>query len=202
MVMGSDDENRTSWYEELPLLLERETFNANTATSINDVLLWAPEHEEASFVSGGRWNIQKMLPPLMPSLGTEAGSPVRHVYERMTQMTELRLDYQRSMKPFPLAGTILLLVAIAILILSGDYYYNLTIKTAGWEDSLKKFEQTSGRQVNDTDQGRRGEGVKQAYEVLRQLTVPWENLFQAVESSTDQEIGFAGYGAGYRKTCR
>ena len=64
----------TSWYEELPLLLERETFNANTATSINDVLLWAPEHEEASFVSGGRWNIQKMLPPLMPSLGTEAGS--------------------------------------------------------------------------------------------------------------------------------
>jgi len=110
----------------------------------------------------------------------------------MMPMNRLRLDYQRSMKPFPLAGTILLLVAIAILILSGDYYYNLTIKTAGWEDSLKKFEQTSGRQVNDTDQGRRGEGVKQAYEVLRQLTVPWENLFQAVESSTDQEIALLG----------
>jgi hypothetical protein len=56
------------WQEELPLLLERETFNACAGSGINDVLLWTPEHEGASFVSGGRWNVQHMQPLLMPSL--------------------------------------------------------------------------------------------------------------------------------------
>lgn len=62
------------WHEELPLLLEREAFNANIETGINDVLLWAPEHEEASSIPGGRWKIQKLQPPFMPSLSPELGS--------------------------------------------------------------------------------------------------------------------------------
>lgn len=103
-------------------------------------------------------------------------------------MNRLRLDYQRSMKPFPLAGAILLLMAIAMLILIGDYYYDLTVRTASWEDSLKKFEQTSGGRADDAEQGRWAGDIKQANEVLRQLTTPWEGLFKAVESSTDAKV--------------
>jgi hypothetical protein len=62
------------WHEELPRLLEREAFNANVDSDINDVLLWAPEHEEAPLVLGGRWKIQNLQPRWMPALGTEAAS--------------------------------------------------------------------------------------------------------------------------------
>ena len=110
------------------------------------------------------------------------------------QMIRLRLDYQRSIKPFPLAGGILLLAAIATLILTGGYYYQLTVKIADWESSLKKFEQASGRQVTGPYQEMRGVflDIKQANEILRQLTLPWEHLFRAVESSTDPEITLLG----------
>ncbi len=61
------------WQEELPRLLERETFNAGMETSVSDVLLWAPEHEETTFASG-QWKIRHMRPPRLPSLGPEIGS--------------------------------------------------------------------------------------------------------------------------------
>lgn len=64
----------SNWHEELPLLLEREAFNANIETGINDVLLWAPEHGEIPQVPGGRWKIQNLQPRRMPGLGTEAAS--------------------------------------------------------------------------------------------------------------------------------
>ncbi len=109
-------------------------------------------------------------------------------------MIRLRLDYQRSMKPIPLAGAILLAAAVAVSILTGSYYYGLTSKTADWQDSLQKFEQASGRQAAGPYQELRGEflDIKQASEVLRQLTLPWENLFHAVESSTDRQIALLG----------
>jgi hypothetical protein len=62
------------WQEELPMLLEREAFNVCAGTDISDVLLWAPEHDAASFVSCGRWNVQHMQPSLMPSLSPELES--------------------------------------------------------------------------------------------------------------------------------
>lgn len=110
------------------------------------------------------------------------------------QMSRLRLDYQRNMKPFPVAGTALLLLATAILILAGGYYYHLTLKTSDWEIRLKKFGQAAGTDVKAGHPEMRGmvQDIRQANEVLRQLTLPWENLFHAVEASTDRKITLLG----------
>lgn len=64
----------SNWHEELPLLLEREAFNANIETGINDVLLWAPEHGEIPQIPGGRWKIQNLQPQRVPGIGAEAAS--------------------------------------------------------------------------------------------------------------------------------
>lgn len=61
-----------NWHEELPRLLEREAFNANVESEVNDVLLWAPELEETLVVPGGRWRIQNLQPRRMPGLDSEA----------------------------------------------------------------------------------------------------------------------------------
>ncbi len=59
------------WQEELPLFLDRESLNADMETHVNEVFLWAPEHEDEPAVSSGRWKIHNLQPELMPSLSPE-----------------------------------------------------------------------------------------------------------------------------------
>jgi hypothetical protein len=106
-------------------------------------------------------------------------------------MTSLRLDYQRCMQPFPLAGTVLLSFAVAITVLTGGYYFSLSADSKALEDSLKKFEQTADAPTRSSHPEKSGD-IKQASEVLRQLTLPWEDLFQAVESSTIPQVTLLG----------
>lgn len=59
------------WQEELPRFLDRESLNADIESHIDDVFLWAPEHEGEPPVCGGHWKIQNLQPALMPSLYPE-----------------------------------------------------------------------------------------------------------------------------------
>lgn len=103
-------------------------------------------------------------------------------------MSQLRLDYQRSMKPFPWGGVLLLVLALAALIATGIHYRGLNAQAALWESKAEQIERAAQRQPSG---GRSGERmavalaleVKRANEVLRQLSVPWEALFQTVESA-------------------
>ena len=108
-------------------------------------------------------------------------------------MPKLHLDYQRSMKPFPWGGLLLLVVALAALIATGTHYRALSAQTALWESMVERIERAVQRQLPG---GRSGERmavalaleVKHANEVLRQLSVPWEGLFQTVESAGGKDV--------------
>ncbi len=104
-------------------------------------------------------------------------------------MNKLHLDYHRNTKP-PMAGAILLLISIAAAMLAWGQYHRLTSGIDAWEDSRKKLEKVSGKQAQGNAQDARGpfQDMKQANEVLRQIALPWEKLFLAVESSTDPEV--------------
>ena len=106
----------------------------------------------------------------------------------MTTMDKLRLDYQRSMKPFPAAGVILLLAVTALLALAGDYYYQLNVKAEAWEDSLSGEASAASAAADAAIRGGQAGDIRLANEVLRQLTLPWEDLFSAVESSTNARV--------------
>lgn len=109
------------------------------------------------------------------------------------QMTILRLDYQRSMKPFPVEGTILLVLAMVALALTGGYYYRLDAQMAGLEASQGKFERAARRANGKPREAREVmQEIRHANEVLRQLSLPWQNLFQAVESSASREVTLLG----------
>lgn len=115
-------------------------------------------------------------------------------HERVTQMPLLRLDYQRSVKPFPLEGAVLLLLSIVVLSLTGGYYYRLAMKAAELEASQNKLERAASRRAGGMHRDAREvmQEVKHANEVLRNLSLPWGNLFQAVESSTGQDVTLLG----------
>lgn len=107
-------------------------------------------------------------------------------------MSALRLDYQQS-RPFPWGGAILLALALGVLLMSVAWYRELESQAAGWEAKAARLEVPARRQAPDVRIGGRAAEtlaleVKQANEVLRQLSLPWEGLFQAVEMSGDKDV--------------
>lgn len=107
-------------------------------------------------------------------------------------MQVLHLDYQRSSQ-FPLAGSVLLALALAGLVVIGTYYRNLSDRAAGLEAKVEQVERLAhrGRTGGKID-GRVADGFKDemmhANQVLRQLSFPWGKLFNAVESSGSKDV--------------
>jgi hypothetical protein len=115
-------------------------------------------------------------------------------------MAMLHLDYQQE-RPFHWAGPVLLALALAALALTVAYYLELNDRAAGWEARLEQAELRQGLRPSAKNSagnpagifaGRGQAGlaleVGRANEVVRQLTLPWEQLFQAVESAGSKHI--------------
>lgn len=103
-------------------------------------------------------------------------------------MSELRLEYQPS-PPFPLAGSVLFALAVGMLMLTGAYYLKLSDQTISWETKLERMKSkgtapvSAGRIEDAASQADLALEVNAANAVLRQLTVPWDDFFGALESS-------------------
>lgn len=108
-------------------------------------------------------------------------------------MSKLSLDYQRSMQPFPWGGLLLLALVLAALIATGMHYRDLNAQAALWESRANQVERAARRQLSG---GQSGEHmavdlaleVKRANDVLRQLSMPWDGLFQTVESVGGKDV--------------
>lgn len=103
-------------------------------------------------------------------------------------MNELQLDYQ-NIRALPWGGILLLIFALAILVTTGVHYQNLSAQTALLETRAEKIERAAKKQF---PRGRSSDGmakeVKRANEVLRQLSLPWGNLFQTIESASTKNV--------------
>lgn len=108
-------------------------------------------------------------------------------------MSELQLDYQSGMKPFPREGWILLFLALTLLLTTVIHFHNLSTQTALLETRVEKIERAAKKQYPG---GRSSEGmakeVKRANEVLRQLSLPWGGLFQTIESAGTKNVALLG----------
>jgi hypothetical protein len=106
----------------------------------------------------------------------------------------VRLDYQRPSRPFPWAGTALFVMALTALALIGGYYYDITQKTERLEAGARQIARASfktmwpdHRDVRETDLE-----IQHANDLLQQISLPWEKLFQAVESSAGMDVTLLG----------
>lgn len=107
-------------------------------------------------------------------------------------MTALWLDYQQDRPPRRM-GLALLALALVSAMFTGIYYLEVNEQAALWERTLERVERSHGwRPVAGRSAGREAEDValevKRANEILRQLTLPWDEFFLAVESSAGKKI--------------
>jgi len=102
----------------------------------------------------------------------------------------IRLDYQSSQKPFPWAGVVLLVTALLSLALSGAFYRSTLEQIGYWESRSGLAERAAGRQMGGTQREMADMAleIKHANEVLNQITLPWDRLFQAVEWSSGKDV--------------
>ena len=107
-------------------------------------------------------------------------------------MSELRLDFQNP-GPFPWVGVVLLVMALASLSLTAFYFFRLSDRVHALEAQL------SISQGQDTARASKvrsmtsspadlAQEVKNANDALRHLSVPWDDLFRAVESSGSNKV--------------
>lgn len=109
-------------------------------------------------------------------------------------MRVLQLDYQRVYKPVPWLGMGVLVAALAALALMGSYYRTLDQQVVLWESKLDRIERMSSQRALAsrplTEQAVRAQMLElnQANLVVRQLSLPWNALFNAVETTSGQNI--------------
>lgn len=103
-------------------------------------------------------------------------------------MTVLHLDYQPD-TPFPWLGIVLLVAALCALTVTGAYYKKYSGQLAVWEAKAERAnDRRAAGRASARGEVNLAQEVKNANDVLRHLGVPWESLFQALESSGNRNI--------------
>lgn len=87
----------------------------------------------------------------------------------------------------------MLVLALIALALTGLYYHDLSNKVGRWEAHAERMKHASQHQILISRSGKRmpedlALEVKNANKALLQLSLPWERLFQAVESAGSKEV--------------
>lgn len=120
-------------------------------------------------------------------------------------MRAIRLDYQRSRRPFPWLGLGVLVSALAAMALMGSDYRTLSQRTEQWEARVERDAQLAGHRARAlrpaSAQAAREQALEVQYanQVLRQLSLPWDTLFRAVESAGDKNIALLSMEPDLRK---
>lgn len=118
-------------------------------------------------------------------------------------MRRLDLDFQRKSPPLSSSGVVLLLVA---LLLGGKLFVDfreMSAEVERGEAKLARLERLTGHKAPRIDKKDKGDAylveTKRANEVINQLTLPWDQLFTAVEEAADKDVALLAIQPDRRK---
>lgn len=99
-------------------------------------------------------------------------------------MSKLQLDYQGNIRSSA-AGKVFLIFSVLMVILTVSYYLRLNDHA---KQTIVPSDGHAPRSLTSAEHKDLAREVADANEVLRQLSVPWESLFQAVEVSGANKV--------------
>jgi Tfp pilus assembly protein PilN len=117
-------------------------------------------------------------------------------------MRRLELDFQRKSMPVSGAGVVLLIAALLLGATLYVDYRDLAVEVDQGEAKLARLERLTGHKAprpvkKDTDLS--AAETKRAVEVMGQLTLPWDELFAAVEDAAGKDVALLAIQPDRRK---
>jgi Tfp pilus assembly protein PilN len=104
-------------------------------------------------------------------------------------MRPIELDFVRRARHWPVWGIVLLIVGAGVLTQAVVTERALAGRIALSESKLALLTRHgAGHGVNSGDAQNVEQEIRQANDILQQLTLPWSALFKAVEGANDKEI--------------
>lgn len=108
-------------------------------------------------------------------------------------MRALHLDYQQVYRPFPTLGVLLLVCASLVAFLTARQYLDFTERLARWEERADEVERIARKKelVLKTSPQNKEQTVREvnrANEILRRITLPWNELFGTVEAVLSKDV--------------
>ena len=112
-------------------------------------------------------------------------------------MRHLSLDYLRDDPTQHRVGLMMVAVAVVSVVAMGIYYWNLTIQSARLEAAVAKAEQKlhlghAGMMTSAISAQQAVVEIKEANEVIMQMSLPWNELFSALEEANSNNIALLG----------
>lgn len=112
-------------------------------------------------------------------------------------MRHLSLDYLRDDQTQHRVGMIMIALAMAVVVVMGIYYRSLTVQSARLQESVAKAEQKlhlghTGMMTSALDAQQAVVEIKDANEVIMQMSLPWNELFSALEEANSNNIALLG----------
>jgi hypothetical protein len=106
-------------------------------------------------------------------------------------MQPLSLDYQRKARRANRQGLLVLLLGVIAMLVVGDYVIQVNREKGDLEGVLATTERKRApvaRGTSERDTKRSAEDLKLADSIAQRLTVPWSDLFDALETSSTSAI--------------
>jgi Tfp pilus assembly protein PilN len=119
-------------------------------------------------------------------------------------MRALYLDYKRSDPTRHRAGMGVLALAVAVIAVMGMHYLKLSAQAEQLDEQVAKAERKlnagrSSASAAGADSQHAAAEIKAANEAILQLTLPWTELFNALESANSSNIALLGLEPDARK---
>jgi Tfp pilus assembly protein PilN len=112
-------------------------------------------------------------------------------------MRPLDLDYRYDNPTQHRIGIVVLALVAAAIVAMGFYYRNLSVQAERLDELVQRVEHKlypgrSGAKTSTADAQRAGAEIKVANEVIMQLSLPWNELFNALEEANSSNIALLG----------
>jgi hypothetical protein len=112
-------------------------------------------------------------------------------------MRPLYLDYRRDNPAQHRIGMLVLALEVAAVVVMGLYYHKVSGQAAHLDEQVAQAEHKlhpgrSGARTAVADSQQTGAEIKVANEVIMQLTLPWGELFNALEEANSSNIALLG----------
>jgi hypothetical protein len=182
------------WIDDLPGVLAREELLNDASDGSNEVLVLGPPDQHVPEAAAGKWKFRALRPGTISNATLAATDAPFFAADRgrASAIGEVYVDLRREFRPSIWPGAVLLVAGIAGTLAVGVQYHQ---RSDDLESTQAELQASAAVRKNQVPRARQVDiqaaslEEKRIIEIGLQLRLPWNELFQSIESSPVRGVG-------------